>query len=150
MEIRKADITNIKVASEIFDLYRQFYSQQPNIDAASAFLSERFTNEDSEFFIAFDQDGNALGFVHLYPSFSSVAMKKMRYLNDLFVVPHARGKGVASKLLEHVKLFAKGSDSFSLKLATAVDNFAAKALYEKNGYSKVTAFEHYVLRTDKA
>ena len=150
MEIRKADITNIKVASEIFDLYRQFYNQQPNIDAASAFLSERFTNEDSEFFIAFDQDGNALGFVHLYPSFSSVAMKKMWYLNDLFVVPHARGKGVAGKLLEHVKFFAKGNDSFSLKLATAVDNFAAKALYEKNGYSKVTAFEHYVLRSDKA
>ena len=148
MEIVKADITNIEAASKIFDLYRQFYGQVSDVDAATEFLSTRFLKEDSQFFIAFNPKGEPLGFIQLYPSFSSVAMKSMWYLNDLFVVPNARRKGVASDLLNHVKHFAKDNGSFSLKLATAVDNIEAKTLYEKHGYSKVTAFDHYVLRTD--
>lgn len=147
MEIYKADKTKIEASSKIFDLYRQFYGQPSNINASTEFLSERFSKDDSKFFIAFDLDGEPVGFIQLYPSFSSVAMKTMWYLNDLFVVQNARGKGVASKLLDYVKTFAINNDSFSLKLATAVDNLAAKALYEKHGYSKVTAFDHYVLRT---
>lgn len=148
MEIYKADKTKIEAASKIFDLYRQFYGQPTNINASAEFLSDRFEKKDSRFFIALSSDGEPLGFIQLYPSFSSVAMKTMWYLNDLFVVQSARGKGVASALLDHVKTYAKDNDSFSLKLATAVDNVAAKALYEKHGYRKVTAFDHYVLRTD--
>ena len=148
MDIYKADKTRIEAASKAFDLYRQFYGQPTNLNASAEFLSERFEKKDSRFFIALSSDGEPLGFIQLYPSFSSVAMKKMWYLNDLFVVVSARGKGVASALLDHVKTYAKENDSFSLKLATAVGNVAAKALYEKHGYSKVTAFDHYVLRTD--
>nr|WP_272997021.1 GNAT family N-acetyltransferase [Paraglaciecola agarilytica] len=55
----------------------------------------------------------------------------MWYLNELFVLPNARGKGVASGLLKYVEDFARNNASFSLKLATAVNNEAAKALYEK-------------------
>ncbi|OFC70037.1 GNAT family N-acetyltransferase [Alteromonas confluentis] len=106
--------------------------------------------EDSHFFLACDQTGNPLGFIQLYPSFSSVAMKSMWYLNDLFVMPNVRGKGVASELLNHVKQFAKDNDSLSLKLATAIDNEAAKMLYQKHGFSKVINFDHYVLRTNTA
>lgn len=148
MQIWKANNNHIEEASKIFDLYRQVYGQESDIDAASDFLSERFLKNDSEFFIAVDSDGLPLGFIQLYPSFSSVAMNAMWYLNDLFVLPNARGKRVASGLLKYVEDFARNNASFSLKLATAVNNEAAKALYEKNGYYKVTAFDHYVLRTD--
>lgn len=148
MEIYKADRTNVEAASEIFDLYRQFYGQPTNINACANFLSERFEKKDSRFFIALSFEGKPLGFIQLYPSFSSVAMKNMWYLNDLFVVQSARRKGVASALLEHVKAYAKENNSFSLKLATAIDNGAAKTLYEKHGFVKVTAFDHYVFRTD--
>ena len=148
MEIHRADKNNVEAASTVFDLYRQFYGQPTNLNASVEFLTERFEKMDSRFFIALSSAGDPLGFIQLYPSFSSVAMKQVWYLNDLFVVQSARGKGVASALLEHVKVYAKENDSFSLKLATAIDNIPAKELYEKHGYSKVTAFDHYVLRTD--
>ncbi|WP_272997023.1 hypothetical protein [Paraglaciecola agarilytica] len=77
MQIWKANNNHIEEASKIFDLYRQFYGQESNIDAASDFLSERFLTNDSEFFIAVDSDGLALGFIQLHPSFSSVAMKTL-------------------------------------------------------------------------
>ena len=124
------------------------YGQESDVHAAAEFLSTRFLRKDSQFFLASDQAGNPLGFIQLYPSFSSVAMQSMWYLNDLFVLPNARGRGVASELLNHVKQFARDNGSFSLKLATAIDNEVAKTLYEKHGFSKVTAFDHYVLRTD--
>lgn len=42
MQIWKANNNHIEEASKIFDLYRQFYGQESDIDAASDFLSERF------------------------------------------------------------------------------------------------------------
>ena len=129
MEIYRADKTKVEAASIVFDLYRQFYGQPTNLNASTEFLSERFEKMDSRFFITLSSDGEPLGFIQLYPSFSSVAMKKVWYLNDLFVVQSARGKGVASAMVDHVKTYAKENDSFSLKLATAVDNVPAKALY---------------------
>lgn len=41
-------------------------------------------NEESIVFMAFD-DNEAIGFVHLYPSFSSVSMKQTWVLNDFYV-----------------------------------------------------------------
>ena len=41
-------------------------------------------NEESVVFIAFDEI-NPIGFVQLYPSFSSLSMKKSWVLNDLYV-----------------------------------------------------------------
>ena len=148
MEIIQATEQELELASNLFNQYRQFYGQESDLASAASFLSARIANKDSMFFIALNKNCEGLGFIQLYPSFSSVAMKRMWYLNDLFVSESARKMGVASLLLQHVAEYAKANDSFSVKLATAVDNAPAKALYEKSGYKKVTAFDHYVLRTD--
>ncbi|WP_275920188.1 GNAT family N-acetyltransferase [Aeromonas sp. 2HA2] len=85
-------------------------------------------------------------FTQLYPAFSSIAMKRMWYLNDLFVIESARQQGVARALLKRVASFAKETDALTVKLATAVSNHPAKSLYESEGYQKVIAFDHYTQR----
>ncbi|ENI1142886.1 GNAT family N-acetyltransferase, partial [Vibrio cholerae] len=103
-------------------------------------------NGDSVIFLALSEGNEPLGFAQLYPSFSSVAMKRMWYLNDLYVSENARKKGVGRALLQKVAAFAKDTDAITVKLATAVSNEKAKSLYESEGYVKVTAFEHYTQR----
>ncbi|MGW8957668.1 GNAT family N-acetyltransferase [Paenibacillus sp. NPDC055715] len=63
-----------------------------------------------------------LGFTQLYPSFSSVSMKRTWILNDLYVQEEARKQGIAQALLDKAKLHAIQSNAKSLELQTAPDN----------------------------
>lgn len=47
-----------------------------------------------------EQNGNLLGFAILYFSFSILQVKKMAILNDLFVIPEARGQKLGEKLFQ--------------------------------------------------
>ncbi|EKO3678108.1 GNAT family N-acetyltransferase [Vibrio metschnikovii] len=150
MKILKAAISELDQIVSLFDDYRQFYGQKSDIDAAREFLRNRFVNNESVIFLAMTENNEALGFVQLYPSFSSVAMKPMWYLNDLFVSDGSRNKGVARALLQKVKYFANETNALTVKLATSSTNEKAKSLYESEGYDRVVAFEHYTQRVKQA
>lgn len=146
MQIHQATSVDIDDLTLLFDAYRQFYGQAPAPMAAAAFIAERLAKSESVIFLARGETGEAIGFAQLYPAFSSVAMKRMWYLNDLFVATSARQQGVARALLKQVATFARETDALTVKLATAVSNLPAKALYESEGYQKVVAFDHYTQR----
>ena len=146
MHIHQATSVDIDDLTLLFDAYRQFYGQAPAPMAAAAFMAERLAKSESVIFLVRGETGEAIGFAQLYPAFSSVAMKRMWYLNDLFVAASARQQGVARALLKQVATFARETDALTVKLATAVSNLPAKALYESEGYQKVVAFDHYTQR----
>ncbi|WP_028400608.1 GNAT family N-acetyltransferase [Ectobacillus panaciterrae] len=144
MEVYQATLSDLKGVSNLFNLYRMFYKQQSNLNGAELFISERLKNEESVIFVAVDQ-GKYLGFTQLYPSFSSVSMKRTWILNDLYVHQEARKKGVAQKLLETAKEYALSTGAKSLELQTAPGNKDAQRLYEKNGYKVDSSFLNYSL-----
>ncbi|MGL6259721.1 GNAT family N-acetyltransferase [Vibrio sp. WXL210] len=145
MKTIQAKVGDIDSVAFLFDLYRQFYHQSANLSAARGFIFERLTADDSVIFLALDDNDVAVGFCQLYPSFSSVAMQPLFYLNDLYVVEEKRGQGVARKLLQHAESYARECQATTLKLATAVENHSAKCLYLSVGYKEITDFEHYRL-----
>ncbi|MCW9017095.1 MAG: GNAT family N-acetyltransferase, partial [Kangiellaceae bacterium] len=114
----------------------------PAPETSKKFLKRRLTQNDSIILIAFD-NFQAAGFCQIYPSFSSVAMKPLWILNDLFVNLSFRQQGVAQQLIEEVESRARNCHIFSIKLATAVDNHQAQKLYQKLGYQKNNSFEHF-------
>jgi len=137
MEIRKASVEDAAIVALLFDSYRSFYKQAPDVDAAYNFIKERLQQNESVIFIAFIKD-NAVGFVQLYPIFTSVGMKRAWLLNDLYIHVSSRGKGVATALLDAAKEFAKNTGSKWLMLQTASDNYTAQTWYKKNGWKKET------------
>lgn len=126
----------------LFDAYRQFYRQQSDVDAARRFLSARIEQSQSVIFLAL-QEAQAVGFAQLYPAFSSVAMRPIWILNDLFVAPEARRVGLGRRLLQTAKDFAVAGGAKRLVLSTAIDNLAAQSLYEQMGWQKDEAFIQY-------
>jgi GNAT superfamily N-acetyltransferase len=126
----------------MFDAYRQFYGQFPDLDGAREFLSERLEQEQSVIFLAL-KDRNGCGFTQLYPAFSSVAMRPVWILNDLFVTPEARRLGVGKCLMQEATEFSAENGAKRLVLSTAVGNRAARLLYEETGWVKDEAFVHY-------
>jgi len=129
----------------LFDAYRAFYEMPPAPETSKKFLKERLEKKDSIILIAL-KDYFATGFCQIYPAFSSVAMKPVWILNDLFVDKEYRGLGVAQTLIREVETLAKENGVFSIKLATAVDNKNAQSLYTKLGYQKVSSFDHFSKR----
>jgi GNAT superfamily N-acetyltransferase len=148
MEIKRATISDLDEAAPLFDAYRQFYGQRSDVAAARAFLDERLRRDESVIFLAVvdgEPGGEALGFTQLYPSFSSVSLKRLWVLNDLFVGPNVRREGVGRRLLDRAREWAIETGAKGLVLATAVDNSKARALYESCGWQRDDEFQHYHL-----
>lgn len=130
----------------MFDGYRQFYGQPADLPLADSFLRDRLNNDDSVIFLAVDPaSGMGLGFVQLYPSFSSVAAQRIWILNDLFVAASARRMGVGRALLNQARDFGESTGAKRLVLSTANTNREARSLYESNGYKRDKVFLVYKL-----
>lgn len=136
MEIIKATKDRIHDVARLFDLYRQFYDCEPDIDLATRFISDRIENNESTIFIAL-HDGNATGFVQLYPSFCSVDAVKIFILHDLYVDSDARRTGTGLALMNTATQYAKEKGASRIDLLTATTNRVGQRLYEKLGYRKV-------------
>jgi GNAT superfamily N-acetyltransferase len=142
MKIIQATIDHLDQLVTLFDGYRVFYKQSSDKKKAKQFLKDRLINEDSIIFMAFDDESNALGFTQLYPIFSSVSMRPLHVLNDLFVDTTIRGNGVGQALLEHAKDFIIKKNGKGLILETAKDN-PAQYLYERHGWKLDSGTLHY-------
>lgn len=83
--------------------------------------------------IARDSAGRALGFTTLYWSWSTLSACRKGVLNDLFVVPEARGTGLAEELIEASRARCREHGAAKLGWQTAKDNLRAQRLYERVG-----------------
>lgn len=144
MQVFQARPEHIEEVARLFDQYRVFYEQSSNIEAARSFIQERFRDDSSTIFVV-QQDNHSIGFTQLYSSFSSVSMKPIWILNDLFVEKDFRQQGVANLLMDTAEEFARKTGAVRLVLATQMSNLAAQSLYESRGYSKDEEFYHYSL-----
>jgi GNAT superfamily N-acetyltransferase len=140
--IYKATISDLEELTELFDLYRQFYSQSADLAGARKFLRERFHQSESVIFYSRTQ-GRTTGFVQLYPVFSSVRMKRSWLLNDLYVRTENRRQGIARVLIERCKRLAVETQAAGLLLETARSNAEGNALYPGMGFHLEDQVNYY-------
>ncbi|HET8555377.1 MAG TPA: GNAT family N-acetyltransferase [Rhodanobacteraceae bacterium] len=136
-DIRYASLDDIDDLAPLFDAYRVFYRQTSDLVLARRFLLQRMNLRESVIFLARDADTtDALGFVQLYPGFSSVSAGRIWILNDLFVKPDARGHGIGRALMQRAREHGEATGVLRLTLSTAEDNHAAQQLYESEGWQR--------------
>jgi ribosomal protein S18 acetylase RimI-like enzyme len=149
VSIRRTTTEDLDLIVPLFDAYRQFYRQPSDPDLARTFLADRFRHYQSVIFLAVDDAiddiGSALGFTQLYPSFSSGLARPIYILNDLYVIPAARRRKIARRLLETAAEFGRQSGAARLGPSTALDNTPARALYESAGWHQDKVFCTYAL-----
>ena len=138
----RAELDDLDALVPLFDAYRRFYGQTGDLAGARAFLADRFKRGESVIFLAV-VDGAIVGFTQLYPTFSSVSMKRLWVLNDLFVAPDARKSGAGRALLERAERWAAETGAKGLTLSTEITNLPAQRLYEACGWTKDDEFIHY-------
>ena len=103
--IRRATTADLEDLVPLFDAYRVFYGQPADSQRARRFLADRLQSGDSVLLLA-ESKGAAAGFTQIYPTYSSVSTARVWVLNDLFIAPPARRKGVARALLCAAEAFA--------------------------------------------
>lgn len=131
---RKAEATDLDALSVLFDGYRVFYRKESDVAGAKSFLAERIANKDSEIFVAENDENELLGFVQLYPLFSSTRMKRLWLLNDLFVNPEYRSNGISVGLIDKCKELIEQSGACGMFLETEKSNLIGNNLYPKTGF----------------
>src|SRR6266446_3067123 len=140
LRIARAARMDIDDLVPLFDGYRQFYGQRSDLAAARAFLRDRIERDESVIYLGYTGPREAAGFTQLYPSFSSVSMKPLWILNDLFVRSDIRRGGVGRALLERARQHAAETGAKGLILSTAVTNKPAQTLYESCGWQRDDEF----------
>jgi ribosomal protein S18 acetylase RimI-like enzyme len=149
MRVFRASLKHIRLVAGLFDEYRVFYRQRPNLKRAHRFLHDRLRNGESVVFLA-GEGSDPGGFCQLYPTFSSISMTPLWVLNDLYVRPEYRRKGVARALIQHAKKLARKTGAKGIVLETAKDNSAAKQLYKSEGFVLDLEFDRHYWETKRA
>lgn len=142
-QIRAATLADLDPIAPLFDAYRQFYEQAPDLDLARRFIAERLQRQESVILLAEDAPGQALGFCQLYPSFCSVEAAPIYVLYDLFVSPAARKGGVGRALLQAAEARAVQDGKRRMDLTTAKTNKTAQSVYESLGWVRDEVFWAY-------
>ena len=78
-------------------------------------------------------DGASVGFAVFFTTYSTFVAKPGLYLEDLFVKPHARGKGIGRALLARLAQVAMERDCGRLEWAVLNWNEPSIRFYEKLG-----------------
>ena len=147
MRIIKATLEHLDLLAPLFVKYREFYWQLPYPDSSRSFLEKRLERDESIIYLALpdDDDNKLMGFCQLYPSFSSLSLKRVWILNDIYVAEDSRRMLVADNLMREAKKLAKDTNAVRLRASTSSDNEVAMKTYESMGFKADTEFKSYIL-----
>ena len=141
--IRVAKTQDLEPVAQIFDAYRQFYEQAPEIELAKAFIADRLNNQDSTILLAINSAQKIIGFCQLYSTFCSVIAAPICVLYDLFVDSNVRKAGAGKALMLAAHEYAAKNGFKRLDLTKAKTNTSAQALYESLGWVRDNVFYSY-------
>ncbi|MCU9951093.1 GNAT family N-acetyltransferase [Pseudomonas solani] len=147
MRIVQATLEHLDLLNPLFVKYREFYGELPFPDSSRKFLEKRLRRKESVIYLALadDDDTKILGFCQLYPSFSSLSLKRVWILNDIYVAEDARRQLVADRLLQTAKKMAKETNAVRMRVSTSAGNEVAKRVYESIGFREDSEFINYIL-----
>ena len=148
IKLTKDNLDLLDAVAVIFNQYRIFYGKNSDLDAAKKFLHERITNKESQIFIAKDNK-KIVGFMQLYQGFSSVGLRKICILNDLYIDENYRKICIGKSLIREAKNSALRKNITKITLTTAKINKQAQKLYESEGYKKEEEFFVYNLELNQ-
>jgi GNAT superfamily N-acetyltransferase len=142
IEIRPARTDEIEEMLPLIRAYCEFYEVEPNDDGLRV-MFETLITEPSQgtVFIARD-DGRAVGFATLDWKWSSLKAARLGYLEDLYVEPEARGRGIADALIEACVARCRERGMSALQWLTAPDNHRAQKVYNRTGAEAGTYLEY--------
>ena len=142
VEIRPARVDEIEEMLPLIRGYCEFYETEPD-DEGLRRMFETLISDPSQgvVFVAHD-GGRVAGFATLDWKWSSLKAARIGYLEDLFVDPEARGRGIADALIEVCADRCRELGMPAMEWLTAPDNHRAQKVYNRTGAGSGTYLEY--------
>lgn len=131
---RRAGVADAPVVARLLHEFNaEFGDRTPGPAVVEPRYAELLAGEEMAVVLAEREGEGAVGFaqLRLRPSVLTGALDA--YLEELYVAPERRGRGIGRALLEAIADLARGLGAAHLDLNTSVDDVAARALYESFG-----------------
>ena len=91
-----------------------------------------------------ERGGRAVGFALYFTTFSTFLCKPGLYLEDLYVLPSARGRGIGGALIDWLRNAMRAEGWARLYWMTREDNQQARRLYDR--FARADGFVRYMIR----
>ena len=140
--VRRASAGDIESILPLVRSYRVFYQQAPDEAGERRFVGKHLRDETSTLFFASDGE-RAVGFVQIFESWSTVRLAPVLILEDLFVDPSHRLRGIGRALIHAAVAYARETGAAAMFLETAIDNERAQHVYEREGWQRERQFHKY-------
>lgn len=118
--------------NELYIAYAAFYKvdqTQEMRDRVWGWIHDH--EHEVEAFVVENDAGKLVGLTHFRPFASPLSARISGFLDDLYVVPEARGTGAARALIEAVADEGRRRNWRVIRWITAEDNARARGLYDK-------------------
>jgi GNAT superfamily N-acetyltransferase len=145
--VRPAEARDYGRWRELFDEYTRFYEREPD-EAIARHVWSRIMDAKAPVFAAVAEvDGRVVGMTNYLLHESTGTASPVCYLQDLFVDPAIRAKGVGEALIDFVLAEMKTNRWQRVYWATRETNYRARGLYDK--YTPHSGFLRYVVLNDE-
>ena len=137
--LRHADKTQWKW---LWNAYLEFYEASvPDLVYSTTFGRLVDPAVPAQFGLIAESNGHAVGLVHIILHPHNWRLEEVCYLQDLYVVPEARGTGAGRSLIEAVYAAADANGTPSVYWLTQEFNTSARQLYDR--IATITPFIKY-------
>jgi len=117
---------------ELYREYADFYREavtDAQLDLVWSWVID--PDHDVSALLVRDPSGNVVGLAHYRRYYRPLAAAVAGHLDDLFVVPAARGTGAVDALLEALREIARRRGWNKIRWITADDNYRARSKYDQ-------------------
>jgi GNAT superfamily N-acetyltransferase len=142
LSIRTATIADVPLILDFIRALAEYEREPDAVKATEADLHRDGFGPDPKFrCVIAEWDGRPAGFAFFFHNYSTWRGRPGLYLEDLFVFPEMRGKGIGKALLQHLAEIAVAEKYYGLVWQVLEWNEPAIKFYESLGASMMSEWE---------
>lgn len=142
IEIRPARIDEVEEFLPLMRAYCDFYESSPPDEGLLEMARTLITDPSQGATFVAREGGRAVGFATLDWKWSMLKAARLGYLEDLYVLPEARGRGIADALIDVCADRCRELGMPALQWLTQPHNERARSVYDRIGAEAETLVEY--------
>jgi|SRR5690606_18576529 len=134
VKVRLAQASDAAGIGAIYPAFLASYGHHSDSETSGQFVARLLTEPWVKFFVATEGTNNVVGFLAGTLTYSAVSQRNAFVLNDLFVRPSARRRGIAKALLAELEYYSLRNGFAKLFVEVSGEAETVIGVFKNSGY----------------